>query len=212
MGHRALIAYERPDGSYNLHHSHWGGLRLRLTYEITQETPFGGDPPDERLQTIHTHLLEAASDKAIDDVLDGLDVPHHPVDIEPWDIRCTLDTIITEYLDYLHHEAFYVVDPEFEVTVYRTHWFGLQYDCKAVTDSPTVGNGALRTIRWYDGKPVGDGFAQGEFRALKNVTGDMVDREVFAGGEAIEYLKQKLAEWVGEEQELIIRTPACNAE
>lgn len=89
---------------------------------------------------------------------------------------------------------------------YRTHWFGLQYDCKAITEGPTVGNGALRTIRWYDGQPVGDGFAQGKFRAFKNVTGDMVDRGVFSPERAVEYLQEKLAEWVTEEQELIVRT------
>lgn len=206
MGHRALIAYERPDGTYNLQHSHWGSLRLRLTYEITRATPFGGETPDEHLQSIHTHLLQVDTDGAIDDVLDGLDVPHHAVDIEPWDIQCTLDTILTEYLDYLHHEALYVVDLDFQVTAYRTHWFGLQYDCMTVTDGPTVGNGAIRTVRWYDDRPVGDNFAQGEFRALKDVTGDMIDRGVFTEGEAIEYLAEKLAEWVDDEQELIIRT------
>ena len=43
MGHRALIAYERPDRLYNCHYSHWGELNLRLKQDITPETPFGGD-------------------------------------------------------------------------------------------------------------------------------------------------------------------------
>lgn len=43
MGHRALVAYERPDELYNFHYSHWGGLNLQLNYDVTHETPFGGD-------------------------------------------------------------------------------------------------------------------------------------------------------------------------
>ncbi|MFC6771328.1 DUF6735 family protein [Halorubrum pallidum] len=28
MGHRALVAYERTDGQYTLHYSHWGAAAL----------------------------------------------------------------------------------------------------------------------------------------------------------------------------------------
>lgn len=49
MGHRALIAYERPDSTYNVHYSHWGAIHLRLKRAITEETPFGGDKPDQTL-------------------------------------------------------------------------------------------------------------------------------------------------------------------
>jgi len=207
MGHRALIAYERPDSTYNLHYTHWGGMHLRLKQEISRETPFGGEQPTEPSQSIYTQLLDAMTESAIRDALDGRESPSLPVDIDPWATRLTLDEIICEHLDFLHHEAFYVVDCNFEVTAYRTHWFGLQYDCAAVSEAPTVGNGALRTVRWYDGKPVGDGFAQGEFRALKAVAGDLIERGTFTHGEAIEYIEQKLDEWVGDEQELIVRRP-----
>jgi hypothetical protein len=40
----------------------------------------------------------------------------------------------------------------------------------------TVGNGALATVRWYDGERVGDGHLQGQFAAFKDVVGDMIDR------------------------------------
>lgn len=30
MGHRALVAYEQPDGRYQVHYSHWGAADLRL--------------------------------------------------------------------------------------------------------------------------------------------------------------------------------------
>jgi len=42
MAHRALVAYERPDGRYNMHYSHEGAYELRLATDITAETPFGG--------------------------------------------------------------------------------------------------------------------------------------------------------------------------
>jgi len=50
-----------------------------------------------------------------------------------------------------------MVSATFEVTAYRTLWFGLQYDSGTIEQDGTVGNGALATVRWYDGKPVGDG-------------------------------------------------------
>nr|WP_218927124.1 DUF6735 family protein [Halosimplex pelagicum] len=149
-------------------------MHLRLKREISHETPFGGDQPNETSQSICAQLLEATTETAIQDALAGRESPSLPVGIDPWATRCTLEEIITEHLEFLHHEAFYVVDSDFAVTAYRTHWFGLQYDCTAVETAPTVGNGALRTVRWYDGEPVGDGFAQGEFHALKAVAGDLI--------------------------------------
>ncbi|WP_415383009.1 DUF6735 family protein [Halosimplex sp. TS25] len=207
MGHRALIAYERPDSTYNLHYSHWGAQHLRLKRAITASTPFGGDDPDETIQNVHRRLREATTDHTVDRVLDAHAIPSRQIDVEPWAIGLTLDEIITEHLDYLHHEACYVADTDFRVTAYRTHWFGLQFDCKAVEDAPTVGNGALRTVRWYDGEPVGDGFAQGEFRGLKDVAGDLLDRGVFTHADAIDYLEAKLDEWVDDQEELIVRRP-----
>ncbi|QCS42178.1 DUF6735 family protein [Natrinema versiforme] len=39
MGHRALVAYRRPDRLYDLRYSHWGGEALSLADEITATTP-----------------------------------------------------------------------------------------------------------------------------------------------------------------------------
>lgn len=38
----------------------------------------------------------------------------------------TLDEIVADHLDCLHHEAFYVVSTVFEVSAYRTLWFDPQ--------------------------------------------------------------------------------------
>jgi len=97
-----------------------------------------------------------------------------------------------------------VVSPTFEVTAYRTLWFGLQYDTETVDHGETVGNGALVTIRWHDGEPVGDGYLNGRFQALKDVAGDVVDKGVFTQSTARRYLNQKLGEWIDEHQEVLI--------
>ncbi|WP_226479678.1 DUF6735 family protein [Natrinema amylolyticum] len=39
MGHRALVAYRRPDRLYDLRYSHWGGESLSFADEITAATP-----------------------------------------------------------------------------------------------------------------------------------------------------------------------------
>ncbi|ELY50048.1 DUF6735 family protein [Natronolimnohabitans innermongolicus] len=56
MGHRALVAYRRPDRRYDLRYSHWGGDTVTFADRISAETPLAGgavDPP----------LLAAAIDR-----------------------------------------------------------------------------------------------------------------------------------------------------
>lgn len=180
-----------------------GAQNLRLKPAITAQTPFGGDEPDETIRTIHRQLQEITTERSVDRVLAAQDIPSRQIDIELWALGLTID----KQLDFLHPEAFYVVNSGFQVTTYRTQWFGLQYDCDTVDDAPTAGNGALRTVRWYEGKPVGDGFAQGEFRGLKDTVGDMFDRDVFSHNEATEYMARKLDDWVDDTVELIVRKP-----
>lgn len=213
MGHRALVAYERPDELYNLHYSHNGGLHLRLKQEITPETPFGG--------------TESAGTQEVFDALvtltdpDELDVERHlsdhnqlttAVTLAPEATHLTKEEILTERLNYADHEAFYIVSSDFDVTAYRTHWFGLHNVADTAEDSALFGNGALRTVRWYGGEPVGDGFSQGEFKALKRVAGDMLDRGVFTHEEAVAYLQEKLVEWTDERAELLVRTQTAKSD
>jgi hypothetical protein len=61
-------------------------------------------------------------------------------------------------------------------------------------------------VRWYDDEPVGDGHLQGQFPALKDGGGDMIDKGVFTRSTARQYLKWKLAERVRDPQELDIPT------
>lgn len=104
---------------------------------------------------------------------------HTTVDPAPLARALELGVVLTEWLDPLFHGAFFVVDVDFDVTAYRTLWFGLQYEAESVDDA-TVGDGALRTVRWYDGEPIDDGYVQGVFQGLKQVVGSQIDRSVFS--------------------------------
>lgn len=46
MGHRALVAYRRPDRRYDLRYSHWGGDELALASRITAGTPLADGAVD----------------------------------------------------------------------------------------------------------------------------------------------------------------------
>jgi len=61
-------------------------------------------------------------------ILAGGDRPSTAIEPKPRATGRTLDEIVADHRDYPHHEAFFVVSPTFEVTAYRTLWFGPQYD------------------------------------------------------------------------------------
>ena len=207
MGHRALVAYERTDGQYTLHYSHWGAANLKLKHRISAESPFGGEDTDSTwAKQLFTELADGLEADAVDGYLADTDRRSTVVEPMPRATELTFDEIVTDHLDYLHHEAFFVVSTMFEVTAYRTLWFGLQYDSETIEQGETVGNGALATVRWHNGEPVGDGYLQRQFAALKDVAGDMLDKGVFTPSTARQYLKRKLAERVGDRKELHIPT------
>jgi hypothetical protein len=191
MGHRALVAYERTDDTYNLHYTHWGGLNLRLKHRITEATPYGGECPSQWARKTHQSLTAGEDPETVAEryQLDG----NFPTDVEPipQTMGVTFDEALTDHLDYLIHEAFYVVTQAFEVTAYRTLWFGLQYEAESVDGHPTVGFGAIRTVRWYDGEPVGDGYARGQFAGMKHILGTMVDRGLIDEEKAVRLLKRQ---------------------
>jgi len=156
-------------------------------------TPFGGECHSEWARTVQTELLNGTEPDAVAAEYALNDGPSTDVDIRPQATGLTLRQILTEHVDYLSHEALYVVDRRYNVTAYRTLWFGLQYDSERIETQPTVGFGAVQTVRWHNGQPVGDGYVQGQFAGLKRVVGAMVDRGVFDEREAVEFLKTQLA-------------------
>jgi hypothetical protein len=204
MGHRALVAYERTDGTYNIHYSHWGAAGLQLKHRLTTDRPFGGDTVTKWAKRVYKQLTSGVEAGAVST---GLNVDSDPkintaVDVRPQTAGVTFEEILTDHLDYLLHEAFYVVDSTFDVTAYRTLWFGLQYVCEAIDDQPTIGYGAIRTVRWYEGEPVGDDYTQGHFDGMKHVIGQLVDHGNFDAASAREFLVEQVAATVRDGQEL----------
>jgi hypothetical protein len=186
MGHRALVAYERPDGLYNLHHSHWGGRNLRLAEGITEETPFGGAEGDSVIKSIYTHYQSASGSEPLgqtDESEFGTDV--NP---EPREVAVSYDEIISKHLDYQTYEALYVVTLSFDITAYRTFWLGFSTEAVSITRSPTVGHGILLTVRWRGGNPVDDGYLRGWFDGAKRIVANFIDRGEFTESQATTYL------------------------
>ena len=65
MGHRALVAYRRPDHLYDLRYSHWGGAELDVLEHLSADTPLAGGRIDADL------LADSASlDTVLTDFLD----------------------------------------------------------------------------------------------------------------------------------------------
>ncbi|GAB3029884.1 DUF6735 family protein [Natronobiforma cellulositropha] len=65
MGHRALVAYRRPDHLYDLRYSHWGADGLELADSLTRETPLarGSVDADPLAETV-------ALERVLSDYLD----------------------------------------------------------------------------------------------------------------------------------------------
>ncbi|AKH97349.1 hypothetical protein HLASF_0856 [Halanaeroarchaeum sulfurireducens] len=74
MGHRALVAYERTDGQYTLHYSHWGAANLKLKHRISAESPFGGEDTDTKwAKQLLAELADGLEADAVDGYLAGED-------------------------------------------------------------------------------------------------------------------------------------------
>lgn len=162
MGHRTLVAYDRS-GSFDLHYAHW-----RVPPEaLTAATPFGG-PADEAW----------ARDRAEDllDPADGRlsDADRRPaVDPAPIATGLTFEGVV-DRIDFLEHEALYVVSPGFVVRTYRICRIDHRADAdEEVTGRDTSGEKANRdtsgeetgrdaggALVGYDG-PVDEAYVEG---------------------------------------------------
>ena len=65
MGHRALVAYRRPDRLYDLRYSHWGGEDLSLVDAIGPTSPLANGAVDATL-----FADSVARDRILSDFLD----------------------------------------------------------------------------------------------------------------------------------------------
>lgn len=159
MGHRALVAYEREDGLFNVHYTHWGAIDLRLRDRITPEDPYADGEVEE---------------EPLDEFEQGM----------------TLKEIAEDSLNYLFHEAFYVVDTDYNVEAYHTLNFNLHHDSDILERENALDTGALIQPRFYNGEPVSG--IPSWFRGVRSTVADMVDRGVFTREEAAEYLGKRV--------------------
>lgn len=124
MGHRGSVAYLRPDGSVQSHYTHWGALEARLAFgdlAITEDTPFGTDSPTPDFADRLIGALESA--KEVEAI--NLGSPDGDVDPDPDGIYDSLHDWAVNGLNFLHHEAAYVVDTtgeEWSVRAFDTVW------------------------------------------------------------------------------------------
>lgn len=176
MGHRALLAYRRGGDD---------------DCDDT-EPDSAGDSADARYDLHRSHW--GAADFALSGRLSA-ESPYaadtsFAVDPSPVATDCSLSDIAANYLDFLHHEAFYRVGIDYETTAFHALWFGLETDSETVERSETVGHGALVEVRSHD-----TAFLRGWFRGTKAVVGEMVDGGALSRREAIDYLSGRVETW-----------------
>lgn len=127
MGHRALVAYRRSDGSYSLHYAHWGrGLGAR----ITADRPFGGPALDVDLGNV----ADRVAVEPRTDFRPPTRVEPRPVaaGVAPAGVLAALDAA---------YETLVVVSPTYETTTYLV--------CSL---DPTGEGGDLRLVRPEGGR------------------------------------------------------------
>jgi hypothetical protein len=68
VAHRALVAYERAEGRYDVHTSRWGGLDCRLSRAITPTDPYANGSVDPVPRVVS---------RSFEDVLTMVDLARH---------------------------------------------------------------------------------------------------------------------------------------
>lgn len=199
MGHRALVAYERDNGKYNVHYTHWGAHDLELQLRISETTPFGGD--NDMAPPFLGKLLTAIDEGTADEVSVGGKVAEAPEDTpverEPEATNVELSHVTNEMLDFLHHEAFYVVDTDFDCVGYQTWRLIAPEDGEPFEKD--VGNGVLYRPSWYpkpderpdDAKPRRN--RQHKFRGMREAAESMIEADVLDHEAANDWLVRQAA-------------------
>jgi len=98
VGHRALVAYERPTGGFTVRYSQWGAHGYRLLDAVTASTPLGGRRRGGDAPRVRPGPLGVADD---------------------------LGALAATYVDPLAHEAAFVVTPSFCVRAFEPLAFWL---------------------------------------------------------------------------------------
>ncbi len=202
MGHRAIVAYKRPDGLFNLHYSHWGAADLRLKHDITAVTPLGGDENEPEFLTAFNKMLDEAVGE--DGEIAGRAVeagPETAVDPEPFATGIRMEEVVDEYICFVMHEAFYVVEgfeqaepaPEdVEVHAFRTWHVPYCYESGGLEDNDP---GLLVEPRWYNDDPISTDRDYGWYTGVRSMLDDMIEEETITEEEAFDRLIDKVLEY-----------------
>jgi hypothetical protein len=114
---------------------------FKLKHRISAETPCGDEDTDSKwAKQLLAELADGLEADVVDGYLAGEDRPSTVVEPKPRATGLTLEEIVADHLDYLHHEALFVVSTTFEVTAFRTLRFGLQYDSETIEHPPRIGS------------------------------------------------------------------------
>lgn len=183
MGHRALLAYRREtdDDSLDSDDDHADAEDDSADADPVPEVGSTDEEGYDARYDLHRSHWGGADFALLGSLSDEepfASDTHVAVDPEPVATDLSLDEIVTNYLDFLHHEAFYRVGLDYETTAYHVLWFGLEADCEAVERSETVGHGAL-----IEAHPDDADYLRGWFRGTKSVVTEMVNRGAFAPDE-----------------------------
>jgi hypothetical protein len=206
MGHRALLAYRRDADSTDESPTDSTAVPDHSPDESTDTSGETTDsPPDDSTDqpTYDLHRSHwGGADFALVDHLSA-DAPfaantHFAVDPEPVATDLSTAQIASSHLDFLHHEAFYRVSPEYEVTAFHVLWFGLEADSETVERSETVGHGAL-----VEAVPADANYLRGWFRGTKAVIGDLVDRDALSRDEATRLLAGRVETWAADREVIL---------
>jgi len=150
MGHRASVAFV-SEGAVHAHYPHLGALDLRLafgTQSIQKDRPLGGaDSEPEFVKALKASLAGEDVEMVEGNTTDG------DVDPDPYWEGESLSEWATEGVNYLHHEAAYVVDTtgdEWEVRAFDTVWY--EAPGREPGDSEDPGT----MVECFDGEEWGD--------------------------------------------------------
>jgi hypothetical protein len=170
VGQRALVAYERTNGRYDLHYAHWGAHEWHLATALAAIRPDGPAEP-----TANTD---------------------HPAGVDPAPLatdRAFADLLETN-VDWQTYDACYVVAADGAVQPYLLAWFGLPgHDTVRPRDGALVGVDPDRVEA--DGE-----FLRGRVAGLKAATLAMVRADRLSLATARSFLASEVQSWHAEER------------
>jgi hypothetical protein len=130
MSDRALVAYERPDGRYNVHYAHWGATD-GLADRLAPATPFGGpDPRAEWAAGLLRDLLVAGDAEAVRAASRAPEDAPTAVDPAPLAVAVPREAL-PGHVAFGTHEALVLVDRSFRATAY----VAVPFDLAPVADA-----------------------------------------------------------------------------